>query len=498
MAFMQALESLDFQTAAKQSIPTRPVHRAPVELLYDIFEYSLDGSQGVARVQATLNLGQINRRFREVAVGNPLLWSHIVLSDSLPKEICETFLIRAADVPLHLTISFNPNCDCPLSSIPGADLVSSLSSRWATVVIRPSKTPAAPVGRNEDPSREVVAALTAAGSSALRSMEFHFCLVTNLPTDSAGACHLKSLKLFHSILNLDKHVSFPALKVMDLHLLQQDARLSCEHIINHLPVIETLSIAGNGFLIAEGQDQLSFPSLESLSVTCKDLLSGRNFIARTKAPRLRSLTLGPGGMQALRVPPGLGKYGASMLFESLDHFAWVGGTSISTDNLRWPPSGRDAFYADAIKRLSNVTSHILNDPSTRSLETAIRLSETLGAQAILPSLRALTIGYIGAYTNTSVPCNLFKLITLRKQAALPPIQHLSIHIRNTGIPRQHATREKVESIVTWMESIKLNVEWLELEGEKTEQEVYFPEEIDTEGLTELQRGILRENTLFRK
>ncbi|KAG8929674.1 hypothetical protein FRC01_003944 [Tulasnella sp. 417] len=308
-------------------------------------------------------------------------------------------------------------------------------------------------------------------------MEFQFCSVSNLPTDPTGTCHLNSLKLVSSSLKLDKPVQFPALKVMDLHLLHQE--LSCEQLLNHVPVLETLSIAGNALIIDAEGDRLTFPNLESLSITSKNLLSGHRVIARTQAPRLRSLTLGPGGIQAASLRPTSWKYGAPMLFESLNHFAWMGAATIGGD-MKWPPMGRDSFYPDAIKQLPNVTSHILNDPSGRSLGAFVRLSEELGAQAILPSLQNLTISYIDIYIDTPVPCSLLKLIKLRKEAGLPPIRRLSMHFRNTGVPRQGATKEKLESVGAWIGSIKSSVDWFELEGEETEQEVYFPEELDVE------------------
>lgn len=471
----------------EQSTPAPPVHQAPVELLCTIFEYVMSYFQGLARLKAVINLSQINRRLRDVAIGNPLLWSHIVLSKSLPQETCETFLQRASNTALHLTILFDSNNDSSFWTLPGSNLLRPLVSRWTTVVIQPSETPAYPVGLNVDPAKEIVKTIMRHDPFAIRTMEFRSCNVLMLPTDYDGTCHLRSLKLVRSTLKIDLPVHFPYLKTMDLHLFQQDERPSCERVLGHLPVLETLSISGSGLAMDRTQDQLTLPSLKSLSVTGKDLLFGRSFLRRAAVPLLRSLTLGPGGLQALPIQLAPRGYGTALLFEPLEHFAWVGSTRMGS-RMKWPPIGRDALYADAIKQLPNATSHFLDDPSGRSLGTMLKLSAELGARVILPSLQRLTISQIDVYIEVPVPRILHEFIQLRQKAGLPPIQYLSIHIRNTGVPRQDATEEKLRNIEIWMEFIKSNVKWFELEGEETDQEVYFPEELrkDTAALTETQ------------
>ncbi|KAG9012883.1 hypothetical protein FRB90_006460 [Tulasnella sp. 427] len=472
------LQGGDAQVSLQENLPLPPIHRIPTELLYTIFEDALSGTEGVCRVRAALGLSHISRHLRNAAVGNPLLWSHIVLSGSLAKELCDMFLERSSSTNLYLTILYNDEKPSLLADIPGSDrLVSNVVDRLVAVTVQPSIIPTYPLGFYPDISLGVTHAVGTRKVSPTISMEFQSCVVTTLPTDSDGTCHLTSLKLVRSRFALKNTVHFPTLHTMELCLLQQEDNSLVERVLQDLPALETLTISGIGTGLSRMRHPLPLPSLKTLTLTCRSLLFGRSLLTSIQAPLLRNLTLGPGGLRALGFSEEPWEYGVPTLFEPLESFGWTGSTTL-WDNVEFPLLGRDSLYGDAVRRLPNVTSHTINDPSGRSLKTMVKLSKELGATTILPCLQDLTVSYVDTFKIPPVPRLLLDFIQLREEAGLPLIQYLSIHIRNTGLHRSNATKEELEDMTNIIESIKSKVEWFELEGEETEQEIFFPRELD--------------------
>ncbi|KLO12275.1 hypothetical protein SCHPADRAFT_929356 [Schizopora paradoxa] len=74
----------------------------PDEVLSSIFILA-QRAQDKDKAKFSIAISQVCRRFREVAIGTPLLWNHVALM--MPKDMVHTFLRRSGDVRLHVTIS---------------------------------------------------------------------------------------------------------------------------------------------------------------------------------------------------------------------------------------------------------------------------------------------------------------------------------------------------------------------------------------------------------
>ncbi|TFY50972.1 hypothetical protein EVJ58_g10803, partial [Rhodofomes roseus] len=82
------------------------VNELPAELLVEIFRYVVLSTH-VMRGEATqkLRLTWVCRRFREVAIGDGVLWSRILFTDPSPWSRSLTFFERAAEAPLDICIN---------------------------------------------------------------------------------------------------------------------------------------------------------------------------------------------------------------------------------------------------------------------------------------------------------------------------------------------------------------------------------------------------------
>lgn len=82
------------------------VNELPAELLVEIFRYVVLSTH-VMRGEATqkLRLTWVCRRFREVAIGDGVLWGRILFTDPAPWPRSLTFFERAAEAPLDICIN---------------------------------------------------------------------------------------------------------------------------------------------------------------------------------------------------------------------------------------------------------------------------------------------------------------------------------------------------------------------------------------------------------
>ncbi|KAJ7457590.1 hypothetical protein B0H11DRAFT_2062728 [Mycena galericulata] len=110
---MSLVASLD--TAQAESGPNRSAlipepcafSDLPPEIISDVFGLCLSVQVTPAPSEAPLLLGQVCRRWREIALSTPRLWNEIFLFDPHCPSICsllEVWLSRAHDCPLHISL----------------------------------------------------------------------------------------------------------------------------------------------------------------------------------------------------------------------------------------------------------------------------------------------------------------------------------------------------------------------------------------------------------
>ncbi|KAJ7148788.1 hypothetical protein C8R43DRAFT_1008775 [Mycena crocata] len=122
------------------------VRRIPVELIGEIFALTLPHTRRVGKhtvQQGPWRLGHICRRWRDAALGYPLLWAAITIhnsatvsvKDACPLAMVETHLRRAGNMPLDVTFDWEGAYDdSELEHL--LNLILQYSIRWETVHLR--------------------------------------------------------------------------------------------------------------------------------------------------------------------------------------------------------------------------------------------------------------------------------------------------------------------------------------------------------------------------
>ncbi|KAF8439930.1 hypothetical protein L210DRAFT_3645879 [Boletus edulis BED1] len=156
LADMEGHQAHTEDTLVKLHAALAPIKRLPPELLSEIFEHCLDGSNavlfsGTARhSEAPLLLGRVCRSWRTVAHATPRLWRDIVVNvcdgryseelrrDALP--VLQTWLAHSGSLPLKLDVL------CKTERVlPGLmdlfEIIATHGARWKTVHVRLQNSP---------------------------------------------------------------------------------------------------------------------------------------------------------------------------------------------------------------------------------------------------------------------------------------------------------------------------------------------------------------------
>ena len=89
--------------ATPLSIPV-PVESLPDELLLDIFEYAQhSNSRGKCVLPTEVLISHVSRRWRQLAVDNPKLWTQLVVTSQMPSDRISTYLARSGQCLLDIS-----------------------------------------------------------------------------------------------------------------------------------------------------------------------------------------------------------------------------------------------------------------------------------------------------------------------------------------------------------------------------------------------------------
>ncbi|KAJ7069150.1 hypothetical protein C8F01DRAFT_509286 [Mycena amicta] len=151
-ATLQMRDDLRLAIGAHEALIS-PMRRAPDDVLRTIFIHSLPNDRNIALsgVEGPLLLGQICRRWRDIALMTPRLWAtmHVVLPDDLSKlQILKEMVIsrfeQSGAVPLGISLQFSRarmfrtswgrhHAPYPLSASELLPVLLAVSSRWRSI-----------------------------------------------------------------------------------------------------------------------------------------------------------------------------------------------------------------------------------------------------------------------------------------------------------------------------------------------------------------------------
>ncbi|KAG6333211.1 hypothetical protein ID866_5880 [Astraeus odoratus] len=116
------------------NFPLTPLNILPNELLLQIITLVLlDEFLHSDPYRVKRNLLMVSRRWRDLILGCPFLWTHIRISPSWDRSLVNAHIRRSARCPLDITIQYTsakPECDDLL------DLAISSGDRWHSLVVR--------------------------------------------------------------------------------------------------------------------------------------------------------------------------------------------------------------------------------------------------------------------------------------------------------------------------------------------------------------------------
>jgi|SRR5882762_1427341 len=110
-----------------------PVASFPNEILSAIFEAGLLPQSQTREPPFEILVCQVTRRWRNVAIGTPSLWTNIVFSDKQPLDLVTSYMTRSRSIPLsiHMIISATDMEPIVRSIVPHARRWHSLRARFS-------------------------------------------------------------------------------------------------------------------------------------------------------------------------------------------------------------------------------------------------------------------------------------------------------------------------------------------------------------------------------
>ncbi|KAI6012734.1 hypothetical protein F5J12DRAFT_891047 [Pisolithus orientalis] len=121
-------------------LPISPINRLPDEILLRIFELILGAARTEDKnccVRWKGQLAEVSRRWRNVILHSPCLWTTITVSSSRSTALIETYIMRSSESPLDIEIHHNGILfafeDKPL--VQRLELVVTCAERWRSLTI---------------------------------------------------------------------------------------------------------------------------------------------------------------------------------------------------------------------------------------------------------------------------------------------------------------------------------------------------------------------------
>jgi hypothetical protein len=273
-----------------------PVTAVPTEILMEIIKAGHRSASDGASLFALL-VSHISRRWREVALHSPFLWTIIHFGDGLMKsgDLLDLYLERSRTCLLDVSLVFlwHPNEQDDCNHVLPGTLIQQ-TTRWRSLIVNSACTEIT-VG--------LWGRLTTQSAPALRSFEIDYggeCIDgRDLFNGKGGAPLLSSI----TFCNMGLYTSSPPLA--SLTSLQVgpdfdaspwlDTELAC--VLENAPVLQSLVFQHDLCMeteLALSVDSIVVPSLQSLEISCPPLSQGTHIgrlYALIEAPNLESLIL---------------------------------------------------------------------------------------------------------------------------------------------------------------------------------------------------------------